>query len=543
MVGYGSQLLKARRPGWEITYLDYDEMKHLLHEINDITSKFCGISGEDLVFTEETSLLEGGFSRDHSNSQNVENCQAELKDKSEQFLELLRKEVEKVSLYAISRQGELADAIGCLRFHNMGQIDQEGNEVGQKLTLSNHADVGNLLLVSDNDTDDKVLTTCLSSAAEETLVDDLSALLPSFTTSTTKSITTLLKGTRPIFQGSGVFSSPSASIISKTSIGDSEGRASIPDYGDGDTAVMMGDGHTDDFTVVAVELLHLLRYICINVMVSDHEIPCNSCIAFVNYTHTYDLHNRYHISQAVRKIIKKYEKAIQKCSVYGLDLEMLFPENDEEEDEVESRFISPLSNHDMKQYYDKHYEQLQVIATSESMKALTASIVLASNTKISRESLDYPITSRMKNESSLRFKCAIDCIDILQEYAEVVNQNFPAFLSRQAMIITGQELGNLGGRKARALEVILRFDPDTILRMDKSELIQWQQKCWKFSHGVGTRLRSTSFSSLENEDFSYDKGPLVWGGCNSVSMYLNLISLFLYTVSISSQEYFSCVKM
>ena len=232
--------------------------------------------------------------------------------------------------------------------------------------------------------------------------------------------------------------------------------------------------------------------------------------------------------QAVRKIIKKYEKTLQRCTVQGCHMEEI-ANADEKNKSYNARFISPLDQ--MQDCHDKHVEQLQHLATSKSMAALTASIMLASAESTAHVFKDRDASTDV-GEPILRFKCAIDCIDILREYAEVVNQSFPAFLSRQAMIVTGQQLGNLGGMKVRALQVILKFDPDTILRMDKIQLCQWQERCWNYSYGVGKRLRTTSFDSLEDDGFPHEKCASSWGGADSTSMYINLISIFLYTVSL-----------
>lgn len=223
---------------------------------------------------------------------------------------------------------------------------------------------------------------------------------------------------------------------------------------------------------------------------------------------------------------------MQKCNAHGFDLESI-PEWDwEKDEEKEPGFISPLVGDQIKKCYDKHYEQLQLLATSKSMKALTASIILGSAEAKAKSFQELSDASAISNKSILRFKCAIDCTDILQEYAEVVNQSFPAFLSRQAMIITGQELGNLGGMKERALEIILKFDPDNILRMDYPQLLEWQERCWAYSHSLGKRLRTSSFDSFEDNDGDLNvKSTLVWGGSDGISMKINMISTFLYTVS------------
>jgi len=132
------------------------------------------------------------------------------------------------------------------------------------------------------------------------------------------------------------------------------------------------------------------------------------------------------------------------------------------------------------------------------------------------------------DEALLRFKCSIDCIDILREYANVVNEPFPAFLSRKAMIMTGYNLGGMEGMKQKALAVLLMFDPDTILLMDKLELAEWQQKCWAYTFTTaGNKMRRTTFDMGDGDG----DVKLAWGGVDGPSMVINMMSTLLYTVN------------
>lgn len=279
MVGYGTQLLKARRPGWEMAYLDYNELKLLLDELNKIIFKFCDMAEDDyLMYSENSSLLD--FSDQHNSlhsSSHVKTYQEELSTKAEQFLYLLRKEVEKVSLYSILRQGELADAIGSLRF-NFDEKKEGDIELGQKLTLRHYSERDAFFeAVTGEDSAENIL----SSAAEATLVHDLSALLPNLGSSSPshesirfKDATHLNIESRLMFAGSGVFnpiehnSSANSNIATDTGVDESD-NCWIPIIEDGskDSCTETEPDHTDDYTIVAVEVLHLLRYICINAMV------------------------------------------------------------------------------------------------------------------------------------------------------------------------------------------------------------------------------------------------------------------------------------
>ena len=96
MVAYGASLRRARRPGWEDAYLDYTALRSQLEEI------------EALCKESATPDIQLPYGYD-PNEKVVEALQ-------KKFLALLRKEIEKVSLFTLTRQGEIAEAVGSLRF-------------------------------------------------------------------------------------------------------------------------------------------------------------------------------------------------------------------------------------------------------------------------------------------------------------------------------------------------------------------------------------------------------------------------------------------
>ena len=175
---------------------------------------------------------------------------------------------------------------------------------------------------------------------------------------------------------------------------------------------------------------------------------------------------------------------------------------------------------------------LQMLANSDSISAITSSLIKASTkTGVFDASVQM---NMIYDESILRFKCVIDCIDILREYANTVNEPFNAFLSRHALIVTGRDLGGIPSIKQRALEILLAFDPDTVLYMEKSDLMEWQQKCWNYSFtSAGNKMRTTSFDLINEDQLGIKTADtsLAWGGSDSISMFLNFMSIFLYTVN------------
>lgn len=226
----------------------------------------------------------------------------------------------------------------------------------------------------------------------------------------------------------------------------------------------------------------------------------------------------------MRKILKKYDKIIG--SYVGSDSEQLL-----HLDNLDS--FSPFMASFHTGYGTAGPDiHLQMLANSDSISAITSSLIKsATKTGV----IDATVERNMiHDESLLRFKCAVDCIDIVREYANAVNEPFNAFLSRNALIVTGKDLGGISDTKKKALQILLTFDPDAILHMDKSDLSEWQQRCWNYTFTMaGNKMRSTSFDLLGGADGAVQNtsSTLSWGGADSMAMILNYSSVFLYTVN------------
>ncbi len=201
-------------------------------------------------------------------------------------------------------------------------------------------------------------------------------------------------------------------------------------------------------------------------------------------------------------------------------------------------FLSSLSTHSsgLETSADLHLQQL---TNSNAIAAITSSLLKAS---LNTGSMNLSSVEKflIHDEALLRFKCAVDCIDILKEYTTtVVRSPFTSYLSRRSLTVTGYELGGMEGKMQRALEVLLTLDPDVILKMDKLDLAEWQQRCWNYTFtDAGDKMRQTSFDFLKDDDH-YHHNPSSgssskassWGGVNSASLYINFISMFLYTMN------------
>lgn len=359
MVAYGKKLKKARRVGWEGAYLRYDELKTLLEDQLEAALLLCDDDYEAML--QSRALI----------------------------LESLEQEIEKVSLFVLSRQGELADAVGALRFPNSPLLGSFGveDEVSEPIGSSNGR------------------------------------------------LKTLLPDKRPMFRAS-------SKILP---LDDSTTPTDIQAY-----------------TNLAVELLHLLRFICVNAV-------------------------------AIRKFVKKYDKIVASLDITAY--------------ENENAMMRP-------------FEHVQQLANSASIAAIHASLMAALQKQqqqvASAPSESTPDAKADEVYALLRLQCAIDAIHVLREYAQIVNEPFQAFLSRKAMIQTGDNRREL----EEALQRILRFDPDSIKNIPDAELLEWKSRLVQEFTAIVTTIQGDEFADGTS-----------WGGVNRPSMVINLASTLLYTVS------------
>ena len=243
-------------------------------------------------------------------------------------------------------------------------------------------------------------------------------------------------------------------------------------------------------TAIAIELLHLLRFICVN-------------------------------AAGIRKILKKYDK------------QRLETKDDDSIDDDNTN-----NNNAGREAVLNYADHIQQLANAASIYAVHASLdsalktILAAETAAATSSLSQPLVG------TIRLQCAMEAIHVLREYAVIVNQPFSEYLSRRAMIVTGVDR-----EERKALMAVLLFNPDTLAQTPDAELLAWW---WKRSAALPLdqrrhhrRLSTTVISmddvimDLVDRDFVVDHAHS-WGGVNTVSMAINLASTLLYTVCIFS---------
>jgi len=470
MVGYGDILCGSRRNGWEDAYLDYEHLKVPITRIEVLSS--------DESTSKSTSTATIESTQSHSYSETLR----EVNKERDHFLSLLKLEIEKVSLFALSRQGVLADAVGALTFNTDLSMDRIHRKFPVSECVINSPSKPKLQIIHS---DVRSALRRIETKGDGALnyLRHRSAILPVLEHSTTKTTSVSSPSLssydqsnqewmpRPLFQG--LFEQ---NLESEDNNNNSK-SVSQPQHVLRDLDTVL-----DYYTYLGVELLHLLRFICVNAV-------------------------------AVRKIIKKYVKVLSEFKNWEMTHRPK-GQSEIEEDDVEYLSIDT---------YEAHLHQL---ANSHSMAAIQSSL----SARLDEFQQD---PGSVHHSSILRLKGVIYCLKELLKYSKVVNRPYDTFLSRKAMIVTGDVgLGDLDAPTLQALEVMLKFNPDALLDMDDRALGTWNR------NADGLRHQSYSFDSFmvmasDSTEFSKESDK-VWGGLDRVSMILNLTSTLLYTVRLTS---------
>lgn len=232
------------------------------------------------------------------------------------------------------------------------------------------------------------------------------------------------------------------------------------------------------YTHLGVELLHLLKFVSVN-------------------------------SVAVRKILKKYNKCFEKLD--------------------EPHKCEICGNH------------LQQLAYSPSILAIESSLQSAL-----ADLLKLLPTHTTKGDQSVallrikRFQCVMSCNERLRRNAEILQQPFWDFLSRKSMILTGANLGGMEGNGKKALEWLMQLRPGKLLTMTDEQL----DRLWvRWSSGPAVaNIQDKDWTQVDEEFYEEEiilssvrnanvNRGWIWGGVNSTSMTLNLLSTLLYTIN------------
>jgi hypothetical protein len=101
MVGFGAVLNKSHRPIWETAYLDYEGLKAILYRLEEaIVANAARLSFQSQELTPDFPDV----------------IDEDVRRFSTEFMSKLHSEIEKVTLFFLSRLGDLAHSLGALRF-------------------------------------------------------------------------------------------------------------------------------------------------------------------------------------------------------------------------------------------------------------------------------------------------------------------------------------------------------------------------------------------------------------------------------------------
>lgn len=189
-------------------------------------------------------------------------------------------------------------------------------------------------------------------------------------------------------------------------------------------------------------------------------------------------------------------------------------------------------------------DHLKELVNSQSVVAINVSLQAVLQDCYHREDITNPDTAL----ALLRFQCIMECTSILRGHAKLIQFPFIDFLSKKSMIMTGADFGGMDGVGRRALQWLLKLEPENMLQMDQSQLEHMWHK-WSaeteyvhahldgglpFGHRRVSTYLDENFLELVMQDMATEdptKLKWAWGGVNRESMILNLLSILLYTIN------------
>lgn len=191
-------------------------------------------------------------------------------------------------------------------------------------------------------------------------------------------------------------------------------------------------------------------------------------------------------------------------------------------------------------------EQVEQLSDWRNLTAIQVSLQSALHENCSTMSFQ----SEDDKLSYCRFCCVMQCVDTVRNQAKLFSPSFCDHLSRQSMIFTGCHLGGAGQGGDRMLQWLCKMHPDLLLHMNQSELQFVWNSCAGFkkmdtSALEGARIAmpkcgqlTTILEQLGEEDIDdssvkNDDGIFCaeWGGIDTASMILNLLSTSLCTIN------------
>ena len=481
MVGFGAVLDRSRRQVWSTAYLDYEGLKLILDHLDDA-----------VLDNSERLTNHHPNARRVNDATDVVIIDDNVRLHSKEFMNKLHVEIEKVTLFCLSRLGDLAHSLGALRFDETNSNNKNDNNRRGVLFAPTLDRAENGL---DDHEEEKW-------RVESQPMGERQSLIPRKNTPPTyinnNNVTPRQQRTASSLWKSNdvMFHSETLSIHRRSSRDDD-------------------DNTMDKFGVYArigVELLHLLKFATLNAV-------------------------------GIRKIVKKYEKTfLLHPLVHERGISDVILNND---NSIHDRLLHLTSNASFNTVYaslidalaESNDESISTNTNGGSSKHHRRG--LSESMKRSREAvIQYLQQPRNddedtvhKSRSILQLECTILSINAIQDFANAVSAPFQEYLSRKAMIVRGgTDTGDLGSSNKRAIDVLVSFDPQFILEMNEVELSEW---CTRAASKAGSKKGHTRdpSSTTINLDVLTTTKDRSWGGVDNVTLVINLLSVVLYTVN------------
>lgn len=477
MVGFGAVLDRSRRQVWSTAYVDYEGLKSILDHL------------DDAVLDNSERLSSTRYTTDSTVDDVVVGIiDDNVRQYSKVFMNKLHVEIEKVTLFCLSRLGDLAHSLGALRFDETSS--NNNNRRGVVVVFAPTLDRAENGL--DDDHEEEEWRVESQPMGERQLLIPRENNPPTYIDNNNNNVTPRQRTASSLWKSKDImFHSETLSIH----------RRSSNDY---------DDNTMDNFGIYArigVELLHLLKFATLNAV-------------------------------GIRKIVKKYEKTFLLHPLVherGISDVLLKDDNSSHD-----RLLHLTSNASFNTIYASLIDALAecndepITNSGGSFKHRRG---LSESMKRSREAviqyLQQPRDDEdtvHKSRSMLQLECAILSINAIQDFANAVSEPFQVYLSRKAMIGRGgTDTGDLGSSNKRAIDVLVSFDPQFILEMNEVELSEW---CTRAASKAGSNKGHTHdpSSSTINLDVLTTKDRS-WGGVDNVTLVINLLSVVLYTVN------------
>ena len=259
------------------------------------------------------------------------------------------------------------------------------------------------------------------------------------------------------------------------------------------------------YSELGVELLHLVRFATIN-------------------------------AAGVRKIVNKYEHMFLEFPL-GKGKKRFIAQVKLHEDSSFDRLIQLTSNQSFTAIFASLLDALAECELDQMMSASFNTKVAMNRIGIFETSSDPFFLSEEKavtliqkatsdnidhfNVPQLRLECTVLSYHSIKLFAREINKEFQTHLSRKARIDTGKDSSDMGSSNKKALDTLVAFDPGFLLAMTEQQLIDWCESA----------IEKTDMTKAEKNPFLIDNKGRFWGGCDSSSMTINLMSLLLYNIN------------